>query len=311
VLRAKFRRFLLKFFIRLRYIELPFFRGIGLYDILRFFIHGLTDSKFTLMAAAMAYNFFFSLIPVLILLFTLLPYIPIQDLQLRIMEYLSQFVPEQGMILLDGIIRDSFQKMGVGVISLNIFLALRVSTLGIIAMIKAFSKDEEVFRKRNILQLNWIALQILTILFVLFALAIGALIGGEFVLDYFSSHEIIGEGLDLFLLKVLNYGISLGLIFISVSFIYYLGPPTHERWKFFTPGAVIASLLILLAIFGLGYFFSNFANYNRIYGSLAAIIILMVWFYWISMMLLIGFELNAAIDLASYHRKGFRVEKKK
>jgi uncharacterized BrkB/YihY/UPF0761 family membrane protein len=80
-----------------------------------------------------------------------------------------------------------------------------------------------------------------------------------------------------------------------VAFLYYLGPNTRKRGRFFSPGAVAGSILILLAVTAFRLFFAQFSNYNKVYGSLGAIMVLMVWFYWISIVLLIGFELNAAI----------------
>lgn len=299
-----FRRLLYKFFITLRNkVRLPGFQGMGLYDVFRFMLHGLTDSKFTLLAAAMSYNFFFSLFPLLFLVFTVLPSLVGADTEAQLMAYVDQFVPGEGLHIVKEIIDDFFEKQGVGLISLNIFLVIWGATRGVIAMMKAFTKNsetEEIFKRRNILQLYGTAALILIVLVSLFLISVGALAAGRYAINlWVPSGTMAG-----YALQALNVFISLLLLFFSISTIYYLAPATHQRWKFITPGSVVSGVLILLTLIGFGYFFSGFGSqaFNKIYGSLGAIILLMIWFYYISLILLIGFELNAAIDLAYFHR---------
>lgn len=83
-----------------------------------------------------------------------------------------------------------------------------------------------------------------------------------------------------------------------ISFIYYLGPETKERWQFISPGSILGAVLQVVAIIAFKKFLENIVNYSKFYGSISALILLMVWFYWMSIVMLIGFELNAAIATA-------------
>lgn len=306
-------RLIYKLFIFLRQkTRLPGFQGMGLYDVLKFMIRAMTDSKFTLLAAAMAYNFFFALFPLLFLVLTLLPSIVGADIETQLMGYMDQFVPGEGLHIVKEIIDDFFEKQGLGLISLNIFLVFFGATRGVIAMMKAFTKDseeQEIFKRRNVIQLYGTAFVILVVLVTLFFLSVGALTAGKYVIDFISPGETIGT----YALRGLNVLISLILLFFSISAIYYLAPATQQRWKLITPGVILSGVLILLTLIGFGYFFAGFGSgtFNRIYGSLGAIILLMIWFYYISLILLVGFELNAAIDLAYYHRGQPRLEDRK
>ncbi|MDX2246410.1 MAG: YihY/virulence factor BrkB family protein [Bacteroidia bacterium] len=294
-------RLMVQAILLLQKIKLPGFQGMGLYDVLKFFYNGLMDSKFTLLAAAMAYQFFFSFFPTLILVFIILPKIPIENLESRVVEFIRQYLPEQGISVLDvEKIAENYlaREADFLLIAVSIFLAVWGATRGIIAMMKAFTKNEDVFKKRGLFEMYGTALMIFFILGCIIILSVL----GEIFMDYLHLKFFVGD----FLYGAIRSIITLLTTFICISVLYYLAPPTQQRWKFISPGAVIAGILTVTALFGLRYYFANFANFNKLYGSLGAIILLMVWFYYLSIVLLIGFELNAAIDLATYHNEKYK-----
>lgn len=290
------RRLIVRGIHLLQRIKLPGFQGMGLYDVLKFFVEGLMDSKFTLMAAAMAYQFFFSFFPTLILVFIILPKFPIENLESRVVDFMRQYLPEEGMnaVNVEQIAQNYLTgEADVWLIAVSILLAVWGATRGIIAMMKAFTKNEDVFKRRNVFEMYGTALMIFFILgsIIIFSVCL------EIFFDFIHLEVYIGE----FLYNTMRSIVTLVTTFVTISTLYYLAPPTQQRWKFISPGAVTAGTLAVAALIGLRFFFANFANFNKLYGSLGAIILLMVWFYYISIVLLIGFELNAAIDLASYH----------
>ncbi|MEO0897089.1 MAG: YihY/virulence factor BrkB family protein [Bacteroidota bacterium] len=311
ILPEKFNRFLQRLFVYLRKIQLPGFEGMGLYDVLKFFVVGLLDSKFTLIASAMSYQFFFSLFPTLLLVFLILPHIPIEGIEETTLDFIMQFLPGSGdsglgqdelTEMVEDIVSHYFEGRGsFTLIIVSIFLALWGATRGIIAMMKAFTKNEEVFKKRNIFQLYGMAFFIFLVLGMLGLLAVVGIWLGTHGLGYLMAEGVMSPFWYDILSQVISFIFLGATIFFGISTLYYLAPATHERWKFFSPGSIGAGALMMVAIIGLRYFFANFANFDRLYGSLGAIILLMVWFYYISIMLLIGFELNAAIDIAAYH----------
>ena len=293
----------------LRRVTLPGFQGVGIYDVMRFFFIGLFDSKFTLMAAAMSYNFFFSAVPALFLIYTSITYFPAEEwnMQEETKNYIEQFVPHNVYRLVEQIATSEYaSERQRGTIILGIFLTLYGATRGVIAMMKAFTKDvegEDLFKRRNIFQLYGTAFLLFVVLAILLFLSISVLIVGKSAIGFFQNAEFIGRGIESFLLNGLTFSITLILLFLSVSLIYFLAPATKQRWKLLTPGGIVAGLLTFLTLIGYGYFIANITNFDQVYGSLGAIVLLMLLFYYISMVLLIGFELNAAIDLASYRQK--------
>ena len=109
---------------------------------------------------------------------------------------------------------------------------------------------------------------------------------------YFS-HDII-----LYLLFALKYGIIIGAFFVAISLIYYFAPAIHDRWTFFSAGAILSSFGCVVVSFAFSYYINNFASYNKLYGSLGMLIALMIWLFMLALILLIGFLYNASVDRA-------------
>ena len=275
----------------------PGMKGAGLYDVLEFFWGGMSSSSFNLSAMAMAYRFFFALFPALILIFTLIPYIPVPDLKPKVMNFLASVVPEDSLGFVYRIVDEFFNKPSAGVIYLTIFLTLGSALSGIKVMMAAFTEETAAFKKRNFIKGNVVAVTIFFTLVLVFVVMVGVLSAGEYFSHFLEKRGIIQEGGFTAFLLVAFYWILLFVTAqVAVSVVYFMAPARYQRWNFFTPGSVLSGLLIVVAIVAFRLFFVNFTDYNKIYGSLGAIMLLMVWFYWISIVLLIGFELNVAID---------------
>ena len=306
-MKRKLRNIIIPIFAALRRIKPPGFGGAGLYDVFRFWFQTLFDARFNMMAAAIAYNFFFALFPTLILLFTLIPFLPIDNLQGQILGYFRQFVPDGSMKIVESVVEASFQKAGIGLISLNIFLAFISAMRGIIAMMNAFSETFGTKKiRRNIFKLYGRAILIFFILTLFLILSTVFLNLGEYFIHELKNYNwITKSGIDFFLLKLSNYLITILLLIFSITTTYKLGGGSKQH-KFFSPGSITAGILLLLTLIGLNYYFTNFGSFNKIYGSLGTVIVLMLWFYYIAVVLLIGNRLNHAIERAQRYKKIFK-----
>jgi membrane protein len=221
MLRKYLRRPFLTFLISMRKLHLPGFEGAGLYDVLRFLIISLSESKFNLMAAAMAYNFFFAVFPTLILIFILIPYVPVPHLKKDVLNLIANYVPKEGMNIVTSIVNEFFQKQGSGIILLNVFLALRSATRGIIAMMGAFAQHEVGrAKRRKIWNLYGTALLIFCILVALVLLSIVFMNLGIFLIKWAMSYNVFGKGIKITLLKILNFAITYLLLLFSISLTY-------------------------------------------------------------------------------------------
>lgn len=278
-------------------IRLPGFKGVGLYQVLRFFVVGLSDRRFSLTAMGLAYRFMFTLFPALILVFTLVP----SDLHAEVLGFFNKVVPSEAFFVVSNVVDEFFDKPGFGLISFNFLLMLYSALSGIKALMFAFSRNNDMFEQRNFFRTNLVALLIFITLMVLFLAILAVLVFGEYFILFDGDTSAPRADWVATLFRIGYWIIMLGGLQVGVSVLYYLAPETKQRWAFFSPGSLLSGLLTLAAIIAFQLFVGQFANFNKIYGSISALMLLMFWFYWISVVLLIGFELNIAIDRARLH----------
>jgi membrane protein len=281
----------------------PGYPGIKWGTITRYLWLDLTDTYFWLRASAMAYSFFFAIFPTLLLGFSLIPYIPIDNLEAEFEKWIKSYIPDEAYDMVESTVHGVFTRQGIGLISITFLILIFSATRGIVTMIQSFQKmDTNHFIKRNFWQENLLALYIFFVLFLLTGSGLTILIGGEILLNYLHKNwQILGK-IEYFLYLLLNWAINFLILLFSISFIYNTAPALKQRFRFFSLGGLIASVFVFIAQIGLRYYFSHFTSYNKLYGSLAAVMILMVWIYWNSFILLLGFEINVSADRA-YHEK--------
>jgi membrane protein len=287
-----------RIFNLLETVKPPGFRGVSLLEVVRVFIRELRKDSIQIRSAAMAYHFFLALVPALIFLLTLIPYIPIHGLEINVEELGKSVIPPDTFELIWPTVKGIVSERKTGLLSLSFILTFYLTTQGVYVMMRAFYKDSQAFVKRNFVKERLIAsfLVIIETIILLTAFAIHVL--GTLTVDFLMDKGWISNRLTSFFLLGLKWLMEFFIVFFGVSFIYYIVPSVIKRWFFISPGSIIAFLLIIFATGGFFYYVDNFASYNKIYGSLGAIVILMVWFYWISFAILIGFELNTSIEHA-------------
>ncbi|MCI0453510.1 MAG: YihY/virulence factor BrkB family protein [Candidatus Dadabacteria bacterium] len=279
-------------------VKPPGFRGISLLAVIRFFIRELRKDNIWIRSSAMAYHFFLALFPALIFLLTLIPYVPIHGLEINIEILVKSVIPPDIFELIWPTVKGIVSERKTGLLSLSFIITIYLMTQGVYVMMMAFNKDSQAFIRRNFFKERLIAtlLVIIETLILLFAFSIHLL--GTFAVDSLLNKGLVSDRFTSFFLLWLKWIMEFFIVFFGISFIYYFVPSVIKRWFFINPGSIIAFLLIILATVGFFYYVNNFANYNKIYGGLGAIVILMVWFYWISFSILIGFELNTSIEHA-------------
>lgn len=271
---------------------------INLYRILTILAQKLKRDDIDQRANAVAFNLTLAVFPAIIFLFTLIPYIPIPHLDTLIMEFLSDVLPRGIYRDAAGTIEDIISRPRGNLLSLGFFLALYAATNGMVALMTAFNRTYKTIENRSYLKKRLIAI-VLTfgLAFVLFTAIVG-LIVGEVVLDWLVEERLLDADFLYYLLLILRYLLVFLVFFGMVSWIYYLAPSIHKRWRFLSLGSIVASVLGILVTQLFSYYVANFASYNKLYGSIGTIIAFMIWIYLVSIVILLGFEINASIDEA-------------
>lgn len=282
-------------------VSLPFFDGVPLYDVSLFFWRSIVNGAITTRASAIAFSFFIALFPFLIFLFTLIPYIPIENFQVELMILIQDLVPASTYDTIEGTLTDIITQPRGDLLSFGFFAALIFSTNGLASMMSAFDATVHSIYRRSWVSQRIAAVVLLFILSVMLTIVISLLTGGQVFLQYLLDHNILHDRFMIYLLTLGKWIVILSLFFFGYSFLYYMAPAKKTKWRFISAGGTLATVLSVFAFVGFTFYINNFSQYNKLYGSIGTLLIVLLLMYVMSLILLVGFELNASIYQA--HRK--------
>jgi membrane protein len=269
-----------------------------------FFWRSIVDGALSTRASAIAFSFFVALFPAIIFLFTLIPYIPIDNFQDELFRLIKDMVPENAFKAIEETVLDILKKQRGGLLSLGFFMALIFSTNGFASMMTAFDASLHSFERRTWVGQRLIALLLLAIMSVLLTIAIALITYGQSFINYLAENDILRDHFTIYMLSVGKWIVILFLFFIANSFLFYLAPAKKTKWRFISAGGTLSTVLCVITFQGFSYYINRFGQYNKLYGSIGTLLVIMLLMYLISMILLIGFELNASINEAVKQSRG-------
>jgi membrane protein len=282
---------------------LPGAGGVTFFEIGNFIYQETKKDGLTTRANSVAFSLFLAIFPFIIFLFTLLPYLPItEDYTQAISTSTKNVLPKNAHSYLMEIINDITKIRREGLLSLGFVLAIYFASNGVLSLMKGFDKSyKEHFEQRSLLYKRVIAIAIVLILGVIAAGSISFFVFSRYVFAMLDDAVNTSKDDKLFffiadLLKVISV---LGLVILAINSIYYFGPSLRKKLPFFNLGSIIASCLVLISSFVFAFFINNFGQFNEVYGSIGALIVILLWIKINSFILLAGFELNAAIAVNS------------
>jgi membrane protein len=281
-----------------KHVRLPGFEGLPLYDVGEFFITRLNESELQTRARSLAFSFFLALFPAIIFIFTLIPYIPIASFPERLLLLIKDLLPANTFDSARDTIEDIILHQRGGLLSFGFLFALFVSADGIMALMTWFNKSYHGKELRSAWKFRIMAIGLTITLALLVFLSIGLIVTTEFVFYYLEEKKILVSFMQLLLLTIGKWIILLALCFSAISLLYYYGPSKHDKLKFISAGSSLATLLIVLTSLGFNYFLTNFSQYNKVYGSIGTLIVILIWLHINSFVLLVGYELNVSIQKA-------------
>lgn len=276
--------------------------NVSLYTILSIFFTKVNKDDIFERANGVAFNFTLAIFPAIIFLFTLIPFlsnfnfVSQVDLRFEIMEFMEEVMPESMYEVAASTIVDIISKQRGGLLTFGFLFAFFMATNGMLSLMTAFNRCYKTSDKRGYLKTRLVATILTIILALVLIIAIIFLGVGQIALHYMEG--ILRGNYILYLLILLRYVILFLIFYVAISFIYHYAPAITIRWRFFSIGSLLAAFLCILISFAFSYYISTFSTYNRLYGSIGALMGLMIWFYLLSIALLLGFELNASIDKA-------------
>jgi membrane protein len=260
-------------------------------------------------AAALGFYLTLAIFPAFIVLMTILPYLPIQNVDQAIMDLLRQVLPEQAAGLVEGIVQQVTSRQRGGLLSFGIIATLWSASSGMYAIMQQLNITYDVKEERNFIVCRLTAL-LLSIAFV--ALVIGAftfvVLGGVvegWIMGILGNSQMIVVAFQLFRWIVIFLALLLGF-----ALIYKFGPNVQQKFAFVTPGSLLGAVLLAAGSLAFAIYIRNFGNYSATYGSIGAVIILMLWLYLAGLVILVGSEVNALLEhySPSGKRKGEKQE---
>jgi membrane protein len=274
---------------------LPGLHGITILAVTQQFKKSMVSSRLSMRAAAVSYNFFMALFPTIIFLFTLTAYLPIQNFDHILLDSLEGVLPPFSFMAVKNTLLDIISIQRSGLLSFGFFVALFYATNGVSSIISSFNASILIQDKRPEWKILLVSLLLTIIVTILLVLAISLMLFTNFGLGYLISKKIITYQLDNIILWIVKWVVFYAFIFFIVAFLYYLGPSKENRIKFFSLGAFASSFIILLLLIGFAFFVGNFGTYNTLYGSVGALIAVLVLINLNALVLLAGYEFNASI----------------
>jgi membrane protein len=280
-------------------ISLPGFEGIPLYDVARFFLQQTQQVGLNERAASISFNFLLAVPPLGIFIFKLLSKLPgSKKLYNEALGLARQVAPDSSSYLVIKNVMDDFFASDSRLLSFGVILAVFFSSNAMITIMRTFDKSmlHIETENRNFLQLRWEAIKLTLYIVILIIATIGILFTQGSFFGYLAEWLNIREKTLSWAGQLVRILITFLLVFISIALIYRYAPAIRKKWKLASPGSLVATALIISFTVLFSFWVNNIASYNKVYGSLGSILILMLLIYVNSLVLLIGFELNVSIN---------------
>ncbi|MDO5970405.1 YihY/virulence factor BrkB family protein [Flavivirga aquimarina] len=283
-------------------IKLPGLEGLSFYDLLELYIIGIVRGALTTRASAIAFSFFMALFPFLLFVLIVIPYIPIDDFKIDFLTFLESFLPPNTSdFFFENIFENIDQPQRGGLLSSVFVLSIALMANGVNAVFSGFENSYHEQLNRNFFKQYLYALGIALILAFLLIVTIA-------VLGYFQIYvveELFGvlesqgyqvESQNVLWTDIAKYAFFIVMVYLTTATLYYFGTQEGKHSNFFSIGALFTTLLIILSSYLFGLYIENFGQYNKLYGSIGALLILLFYLWLNANILLLGYELNASLN---------------
>lgn len=253
------------------------------------------------LAAQLAYYMLLALVPAIVFLLALTSFLPPDSLK-QALESARAFAPGDMLTLIEDQLQNIAAGQNGGLLTFGFLMALWSSSAAVVSISDALNRAYDIEEGRPWWKVRLSAILLTLALAALILLAFGLVLLGPTVAEWIATHTGLGAAFE-WTWKILQWPLVFLLVIVAVAVLNYWGPDAQQDWAWVTPGAVLATVLWIVASLAFKLYVTNFADYNATYGSLGGVIILMLWFYISSLAVLAGAEMNAEIEHASPHGK--------
>lgn len=286
----------------LKKIKLPGLEGLSFYDLFELYIIGIVKGALTTRASSIAFSFFMALFPFLLFVLIVIPYVPIDDFKIEFLNFLNSFLPPNTSdFFFENIFENIDQSQRGGLVSTVFLLSIFLMGNGVSAVFSGFENSYHEQLSRNVIRQYLYALGVSLILaflliFTIVVLGYFQIYVVEKLLDVLGNQGYEVASQTVFWFDVAKYIFFIIMVYLATATLYYFGTKEGRDSNFFSVGALFTTILIILTSYLFGVYIENFSQYNKLYGSIGALLILMFYLWLNANILLLGYELNASIN---------------
>lgn len=274
-------------------IRIPGLKGMSLFDLLEMYILGIVKGAVTSRAGSIAFSFFMALFPFTLFILTLIPYIPIENFQEDFLVLVEEALPPKTADSVDYVIKDIANNTYGGLLSSVFILSIFLMTNGVNALFSGFEYTYHKIKTRNMVMQYIAALYTSIIMALLLLLTVAVIFYFEIGVGKLKANGFVSD--DIYWIGFGKNAILLLMLLVGVSFLYFFGTKEGRKINFLSPGSIFTTVLIILNFVLFGIYVSKFAKYNELYGIIGTVLILMLFIWLNSIILLLGYELNTCM----------------
>lgn len=283
-------------------IKIPGLHGMSLYDIIEMYVIGIVKGALTSRAGGIAFSFFMALFPFILFILTLIPFVPIEGFQEDFLVMIEQLLPPNTAETVHEVIEDIANNRYGGLLSFGFVASIFLMTNGVNAILGGFEYSYHVTEMRSILKQYFISMGMSILLSIMLIVTVAIIIYFEIGIENLKNKGWVKD--ELFWIEKGQFMFFVLLIFVTVSFLYKYGTKEVKYYTFFTPGSILTTFLTIVMFRLFSIYVLKFSTYNQLYGSIGTLLVLMLFVWLNSIILLLGFELNASINrLRRIHSK--------
>lgn len=283
-------------------VSLPGLQTVPLYDVLRFFGQSMSKGVVFQRAAAITYRVFVAVIPMIIGLFSAIAFLG-EDFRNTLISMLQSLVPSYVWPAIEGMITDVVMRQNGTLSSFMFVIGVYFTIVCIMGILAAMTTSYFNEGQRNFLKQIRLSIFLMFLIFIIIVFVASFFILSSLAIRYVHTHFVNNPQLYSFVVNFLKWLLVYAAVYFLISTFYYLAPVKRGNYRFFSAGSSTCTLLLVILMWILNIYFSNFTNYNLIYGSLGALFAILLWINWSSTIFLICYDLNVSIAKAKSENK--------
>jgi membrane protein len=279
-------------------VSFPGNKNVSLYAVMEFFVRSVGKKDIQMRSSALSFTFFLALFPTVIFFFTVIAYLPVKQDHDKILFFISTLVPKSAYETLKDTLEDILKNQRGDLLSFGFLSAIYFSTNGFHSLMDSLNKYSNTTENRPFWKQRMVAIGLAIFISVLILISVVLITSASFAIKWLDKQDFITQSIAKIGLQSLNYLVAGGICLTIVSAIFYFAPAKIRKWSFVSSGSVFSCIVILITTTGFSFYVNHFNTYNKVYGSIGVLIVIMMLIYINTFILLLGYELNVALEAA-------------